>query len=408
MDNLHDRSTRSSRTPWSPKRMLAAGILTFGLAFGVGSVGTIGNLIQPDQVAAQDTTTQQNTQASATDKSVADVYAQANPAVVTITTFVDASTLQQAQGGQQVPSMPNQQLPGDGQTPSDNGTTDSGSNLVEYASGSGFIIDEQGHVVTNNHVVEGAVAFQVRYADGTTETATLVGTDPFQDIAVLQIDLASGATVPATVSWGDSSQMRPGDQVVAIGTPYGEFNNTVSDGMIGAVDGDLNTGSGYSLPNLIQHDAAIYPGNSGGPLLNMDGQVIGINVAKAYGDASSQSTDEGFNFAIESNAAKAVVDEIISTGHYSRPYLGIQAQATDQGVEVMQVETSGPAASSGLQVGDIITGVDGDTTTDPSEALDTVLFEKKPGDTVTLDVIRNGQQTTVDVTLGERPTTLPQ
>ncbi len=407
MENLHDRSTRSSRQPWSPKRMLAAGILTFGLAFGIGSVGTIGNLVQPDNVAAQDTT-QQNNQTTAQDKSVADVYAAANPAVVTITTFVDSSTLQQAQGGQQVPGMPGQQLPGQGQTPSDNGTTDSGSNLVEYASGSGFIIDEQGHVVTNNHVVEGAAAFQVRYSDGTIETATLVGTDPFQDVAVLQIDLASGAKVPGTVSWGDSSQMRPGDEVVAIGTPYGEFNNTVSDGMIGAVDGDLNSGGGYSLPNLIQHDAAIYPGNSGGPLLNMDGQVIGINVAKAYGDASSQSTDEGFNFAIESNAAKAIVDEIISTGHFARSYLGIQAQATEQGVEVMQVEDGGPAASGGLQVGDIIIGVNGDDATDPSEALDTILFQKKPGDSVTLDVIRNGQQTTVDVTLAERPTTLPQ
>jgi S1-C subfamily serine protease len=391
--------------------MLAAGILTFGLAFGIGSVGTISNLVQPDQVAAQDTTTQQNSDA-ATQKSVADVYAATNPAVVTITTFVDASSLQQAQSGQTIPGMPdsgNGQLPNNGtdQQPSDNSTSD-GSNLVEYASGSGFIIDEQGHVVTNNHVVEGAVAFQVRYSDGTTETATLVGTDPFQDIAVLQIDLASGATVPATVSWGDSSQMRPGDEVVAIGTPYGEFNNTVSDGMIGAVDGDLNTGSGYSLPNLIQHDAAIYPGNSGGPLLNMDGQVIGINVAKAYGDASSQTTDEGFNFAIESNAAKAVVDEIISTGHYARPYLGIQAQATEQGVQVMEIEAGGPAASGGLQVGDIIVGVNGDNSTDPSEALDTVLFEQKPGDAVTLDVIRGGQQTTVDVTLGERPTTLPQ
>lgn len=413
MDSLHDRTTRSNRQPWSPKRLLAAGILTFGLAFGAGTAGTISNLISPNSVSAQGTSTQQNTDASA--KSVADVYAQANPAVVTITTFVDASTLQQAQGGiqQQIPGMPgqqdpNQQDPSQGQTPSDNSTTDSGSNLVEYASGSGFIIDEQGHVVTNNHVVDGAVAFQVRYADGTVETATLVGTDPFQDVAVLKIDLADGAKVPGTVSWGDSSTMRPGDEVVAIGTPYGEFNNTVSDGMIGAVDGDLNSGSGYSLPNLIQHDAAIYPGNSGGPLLNMEGQVIGINVAKAYGDASSQTTDEGFNFAIESNAAKAIVDEIISTGHYARPYLGIQAQATEQGVQVMEVEDGGPAASGGLQVGDIIVGVAGDTSSDPSEALDTVLFNQKPGDKVTLDVIRSGQQTTVDVTLGERPTTLPQ
>jgi 2-alkenal reductase len=398
MENLHDRLERTSRRPWSPKRILAAGLLTFGLAFGVGSFGTISALVQPDQVAAQDNSTAQ-------DKSVADVYAAVNPAVVTITTFVDASQLQQAQG-QQIPGLPDQQLPGQGETPSDN-SGDATGNLVEYASGSGFIIDADGHVVTNNHVVEGAVAFQVRYYDGTVETATLVGSDPFQDVAVLKIDLADGATVPGTVSWGDSSSMRPGDEVVAIGTPYGEFNNTVSDGMIGAIDGDLNSGGGYSLPNLIQHNAEIYPGNSGGPLLNMDGEVIGINVAKAYGDVNSM-TDEGFNFAIESNAAKAIIDEIIANGHYARPYLGIQGQATELGVQVMEVEEGGPAANGGLQVGDVIVGVNGENGTDPSEALDTILFERKPGDTVTLDVIRNGQMTTVDVTLGERPTTLPQ
>jgi S1-C subfamily serine protease len=395
MENIHDTSTRPARRPWSPRRILAAGILTFGLAFGAGSFGTISALVQPDHVAAQDAGTAQ-------DKSVSDVYAAVNPAVVTITTFVDASQLQQAQG-QPIPGFPDQQLPDQGDTIPDN----SGNNLVEYASGSGFIIDDAGHVVTNNHVVEGAVAFQVRYYDGTVETATLVGSDPFQDVAVLKIDLANGATVPGTVSWGDSSTMRPGDEVIAIGTPYGEFNNTVSDGMIGAIDGDLDSGGGYSLPNLIQHDAAIYPGNSGGPLLNMDGEVIGINVAKAYGDVNNM-TDEGFNFAIESNAAKAIVDEIIANGHYARPYLGIQGQATAQGVQVMEVEAGGPAATGGLQAGDVIVGVHGENATDPSEALDTILFEKKPGDTVTLDVIRNGQVTTVDVTLGERPTTLPQ
>ncbi|MCO5223557.1 MAG: trypsin-like peptidase domain-containing protein [Thermomicrobiales bacterium] len=398
MENIHDRSTRPARTPWSPKRLVAAGILTFGLAFGAGSAGTISTLIQPNPVAAQDL-------AAAQQQSVADVYAAANPAVVTITTFVDASTLQQAQG-QQIPGMPNQQLPGQDQLPpAENGAA--GSNLVEYASGSGFIVDDAGHVVTNNHVVAGAVAFQVRYSDGTVETASLVGADPFQDVAVLKIDLAEGASVPGTVAWGDSSTMRPGDEVVAIGTPYGEFNNTVSDGMIGALDGDLNSGGGYSLPNLIQHNAAIYPGNSGGPLLNMAGQVVGINVAKAYGDVNS-TVDEGFNFAIESNVAQAIVDEIIATGHYARPYLGIQAQATMQGVAVMEVETNGPAAMGGLQAGDVITGIAGDASIDPSEALDTILFEKKPGDTVTLEVVRNGQNTTVDVTLGERPTALPQ
>ncbi len=400
MDLLQDRTTRPARRPWSPKRLLAAGILTFGLAFGIGSAGTIESMIQPNTVSAQETVATQPL-------SVADVYAQVNPAVVTITTFVDASTMQQIQG-QQIPGMPSDgqmpQMPGQEQLPPDNGTT---GNLIEYAAGSGFIVSDDGYVVTNSHVVQGATAFQVRYADGSTRNAELVGSDPFQDVAVLKIDLSDGSSVPGTVEWGDSASMRPGDDVVAIGTPYGEFNNTVSDGMIGAVDGDLNSGGGYSLPNLIQHDAAIYPGNSGGPLLNMEGEVIGINVAKAYGDVNSTS-DEGFNFAIESNAAKAIVDEIIATGQYARPYLGIQGQATQYGVQVMEVETGGPAATGGLQVGDVITGVSGDANSDPSEALDTILFEQKPGDTVTLDVIRNGQSTTVDITLGERPTALPQ
>lgn len=394
MDFLQDRTTRPTRKPWSPKRMLAAGVLTFGLAFGVGSAGVIESMVQPSAVSAQES-------AAAQQLSVADVYAEVNPAVVTITTYVDASTLQRAQG--------QQQLPGGGQDPSQelpaqDGTT---GNLVEYAAGSGFIVSEDGYVVTNNHVVEGALAFEVRYSDGTTRIAELIGSDPFQDVAVLKIDLSDGASVPGTVNWGDSASMRPGDAVVAIGTPYGEFNNTVSDGMIGAVDGDLNSGGGYSLPNLIQHDAAIYPGNSGGPLLNMEGDVIGINVAKAYGDVNS-TTDEGFNFAIESNTAKTIVDEIITTGHFARPYLGIQAQATAQGVQIMEIEAAGPAANGGLQVGDVIVGINGDANSDPSEALDTILFEKKPGETVTLDVIRNGQPTTVDVTLGERPTALPQ
>lgn len=378
--------------------MLAAGILTFGLAFGVGTAGTIQSMVQPNHVAAQeDATTQYG--------SVADVYADVNPAVVTITTFVDASTLQQAQGQQSMPGMPGDgQMPGQEQAPGTNAAAD---DLVEYAAGSGFIVSADGYVVTNNHVVEGAAAFKVRYADGTVKNATLVGSDPFQDVAVLRIDLSDGSSVPGTVAWGDSATMRPGDEVIAIGTPYGEFNNTVSDGMIGAVDGDLNSGGGYSLPNLIQHNAEIYPGNSGGPLLNLDGEVIGINVAKAYGDVNS-TIDEGFNFAIESNAAKVIVDEIIATGSFARPYLGIQAQATEQGVQVMEIESGGPASNGGLQVGDIIVGVSGNTESDPSAALDAILFEKKPGDTVTLDVIRNGQSTTVDVTLGERPTALPQ
>jgi len=323
---------------------------------------------------------------NSTNSSIADVAAKANPATVTV--------LNLQQINQSGPFGDN----GNGGNGSSNG------DVVPVGSGSGYIVDEQGHVVTNAHVVAGGADFQVQLYDGTTIDATLVGADEYQDVAVLQLDLASGQTVPGTVSFGDSDAVRAGDTVVAIGSPFGEYTNTVTSGIVNAVDRSLDTGSGYMLPNLVQHDADIYPGNSGGPLLNMAGEVIGMNVAKAINTTASFGSEEtNIGFAIESNAIKSLVDQIITTGKVARPYLGIRTQPTMQGQGVMSVETGGPADTAGLQAGDLITGIDGQEIDIDHPFINQLIFDHQPGDTVSLTVERNGGEVTVSVTLGERP-----
>ncbi|MGD9710722.1 MAG: S1C family serine protease [Thermomicrobiales bacterium] len=360
---------------WS-ERLRRTGIaLAIALTLGLGAGVAQEISLAPHGVSAQ---------SAATQADVASVAAKANPGVVTIVTMQQMSDVQ---GGfqQQVPDQ-------------------NGESLVPVGSGSGFIIDEAGHVVTNSHVVNGGSGFEVQFYDGTTAMATLVGADPFQDVAVLQLQLEAGQTVPGIVQFGDSDLVRAGDPVVAIGTPYGEYDNTVTSGIINAVERGLDTQSGFSLPNLLQHDADIYPGNSGGPLLNAEGEVIGINVAKAFNQQMGAFGEDGFNFAIESNAAKEIVDEIIADGQFDRAYLGIRGETTGQGIAIVSVEAGGPAEAAGLQPGDVITGVQGVDGDLPNEALDTVLFDRKPGDQVTLEVVRDGQSITIDLILGERPT----
>lgn len=322
----------------------------------------------PDVSYAQVDSTQNN--------AVADVAERANPATVTVLNLQQ----QQTQFGQ------------------------SSNDAVPVGSGSGYIIDADGRVVTNNHVVEGAASLQVVFMDGTTVDATLVGADPYQDVAVLKLDLQSGQELPGIVSFGDSSTVRVGDTVIAIGSPYGEYANTVTAGIVNATDRSLDTGYGFLMPNLVQHDAEIYPGNSGGPLLNTDGDVIGMNVAKAVNPTVGYSPQEtNIGFAIESNAIKEIVDEIISTGQVARPYLGIRTQSTMQGQDVMSVEADGPADRAGLQAGDIITAINGQTIDSDHPFINSLIFDHKPGDDITLAVERNGQELELPVTLGERP-----
>jgi S1-C subfamily serine protease len=358
--------------------LLAMGVVRFEEASASPAV-----VASPDTVAAQ---TQTTTQQSAAAPSVADVAAKADQAVVTITNYQQVSD---QFGGRQRSGQ--------------NGQNGQNGSPQAVDEGSGYIIDDAGHVVTNAHVVAGGVKFTVQFADGTSVPATLVGMDDLQDVAVLKLDLSGGQKVPGTVAFGDSSTVRAGDEVVAIGSPFGEFTNTVTQGIVNGLNRSLDTGEGYRLPNLIQHDAPIYPGNSGGPLLNMQGQVIGMNVAKATPAMLGDNSADNFGFAIASNAVKADVDQILATGKVARPYLGIQGQEQPDGQVVVVVSPNSPAEQAGLQAGDVITKVDGKQISDQNPLANLLIFSHKPGDTVTLTIERNGTEQTVTVTLGERP-----
>lgn len=337
----------------------------------------------PGATQVQSTTPEASTDEPLTNTgtlSRADVAEAANPAVVTIYT------------AQRVPNFSRGQLPGTA------GRDDSGQIA---SAGSGFIIDEDGHVVTNNHVVANGDSFVVELYDGTTANATLVGRDDVQDVAVLQLELEDGQSVPGTLAWGNSDTVRPGDDVIAIGTPLGEFTNSVSAGVVGGVNRTLSDING-SIDNLLQHDAPISSGNSGGPLLNMNGEVVGINTAAATGSQLSAVTTDGLGFAVASNAAKTIVDQLISAGSVSRPYLGIEGQALVEGHGVVAVENGSPADEAGLEPGDVITAIDG-TEISADTPLQRELYTHQPGDKVNLTVQRGNEEIMLQVTLAERP-----
>jgi S1-C subfamily serine protease len=279
-----------------------------------------------------------------------------------------------------------------------------GQSVSGTQTGSGYIIDTDGHIVTNNHVVDGATSLKVTYSDGRQVDATVVGTDAFQDVAVIKVN----GPVPATVAFGDSSQVRSGDSVVAIGSALGEFHNSVTNGIVSGTDRSLDTGQGYRLANLIQHNASISPGNSGGPLLNDKGEVIGMNTAVVRGNGTSA---EGLGFAIASNTVKQIADELIQNGQANYPYMGVQfsiAQSAQgngdiTGVTLTQVTSGGPASQAGLKVGDTITAVDGTQISSEQPFLNLV-FAHQPGDSVQFSVTpRSGQPTTITVVLAPRP-----
>jgi len=220
------------------------------------------------------------------------------------------------------------------------------------ASGSGVIIDRRGYIVTNNHVVENQSSLEVLFSDGTKLSATLVGTDPYSDIAVVKVE----GDVPAVAEFGDSDLLEPGQPVVAIGSALGNFENTVTAGIVSALHRDLDDfASSTSLQNLIQTDAAINHGNSGGPLLDITGKVIGINVAVVRNADMSGDVAEGLGFAIPSNTAKEISDQIINKGAVERPYIGISYQllnpqlaaaynlSRDSGLYITDVSPGSPA-----------------------------------------------------------------
>lgn len=277
--------------------------------------------------------------------------------------------------------------------------------------GSGVIISDQGHVVTNNHVVAEARELEIRLADGTRRPATLVGADPFSDLAVVQ---AEGELLPPA-TWGNSDALNPGETVVAIGSPLGDFFNTVTAGVVSAVGRSIDTGRGFELQDMIQTDAAINQRNSGGPLVDLAGRVVGINTLIVRGSQTGVVA-EGLGFAIPSNRARALSQQIIETGSVARPYMGIEWRwITPQiaqrfnlpieiGVLVMQVSEGSPAHQAGLQQTDILTAIDGQTI-NPDNPFINLLYTHALGDTIKLTVFRDGQEIQIEMQLGRRPGT---
>ncbi|MEJ2556891.1 MAG: trypsin-like peptidase domain-containing protein [Anaerolineae bacterium] len=294
----------------------------------------------------------------------------------------------------------------------------SSSQQVPVGVGSGIIYDNQGHILTNAHVVDGAQSLLVSLPDGRSFKAKLIGSDTRTDLAVIQI---SGSNLPVA-QLGDSSQLQVGDWVVAIGNALAlPGGPTVTAGVVSALGRTIQepstsqgSGAGPFLFDLIQTDAAINPGNSGGPLVNLNGQVVGINTLAAGTAGASGVQAEGIGFAISISTAKPIADQLVATGKVIHPYLGIgyvplnpaiAAQlgtSATQGAVIMQVVPGSPAADAGLQTQDVITEIDGTALTGES-TLAQIVQSHKPGDTLNLTVVRGSQTLQVKLTLGTMP-----
>jgi len=281
--------------------------------------------------------------------------------------------------------------------------------------GSGFVYDSTGLIVTNNHVIAGATGtMTVTFLNGTTVDAALVGADPYSDIAVIRVSAPVALLKPLTI--GSSSKLVVGDTVYAVGNPF-QLTDTMTEGIVSAVGRQLDEGAGYLIVDVLQIDAAVNPGNSGGPLFNAEGEVVGITTAGAT------STSSGVNFAVPSDTITRELPGLLSTGGYSHPYLGISGVDVTRGVIsamglpagtygtlVVSVAPGGPSAKAGLRGGtttamvdgapltiggDVITGADGHPLKFFYNLMVYIERNKKPGDTITLNIIRNNAPTTV-------------
>jgi len=274
---------------------------------------------------------------------------------------------------------------------------------IEHGMGSGVVISPDGYIVTNNHVVDGAVDIRVTTSNRRVLKAKLIGTDPLTDLAVLKVNATDLASAP----WGDSKEVRPGQTVLAFGNPYG-FRFTVTRGIVSAVNRANPDSTDPSKPGaFIQTDAAINPGNSGGPLVDARGEVVGINTFLV----SPSGTFSGMGFAIPSQIVRPTVETLIRDGKVSHGHIGIGiADVTPENAKffdnsttggvVTQVEPDSPGAKAGLQIGDVITEIDGQKVTDASE-LQVMVGQKQPGSKITLKVLREGKSMTIPVTLEE-------
>jgi S1-C subfamily serine protease len=379
------------------------------LAALLGSAITVGVLLATGLVESRQTTTTvvqpaalptrpaSDREASGEAMTAREIYRRDAPGVV----FISARSLQQSQSPFEL--FPRQQ--------------------ENVSSGSGFVIDREGHILTNAHVVQAATDVKVKFSDSRNVGAQVVGTDVDTDLAVLKVDPQGMDLRPLTL--GDSDSVQVGDPTVAIGNPFG-LERTLTTGVVSALQREIRAVNGFAIDDVIQTDAAINPGNSGGPLLDALGRVIGINSQIAT--ASGSGGNVGIGFAVPANTAKRVVPQLKADGRVRRAYLGISGRAVDRtlaalnlaadaGVLVQSVEAGTPADDAGLRGGDTQVAIDGDvvmvggdiiqraagTPVASMEELVDVLEEREPGETIELEVLRDGTAETIEVELAERP-----
>jgi S1-C subfamily serine protease len=380
--------------------LVAAAVL--GGAVAVGATALLGGLGGDTTVVTQ-TTSAASSQpvASGGRMSISEIYKRAAPGVVQITSTTNGTTQVDPFFGDQFQTPPQQAL------------------------GSGFVLDKAGHIVTNFHVVQGADDINVGFSNRDTVKAKVVGTDESTDLAVLRVQVSASALTPLPL--GDSDGLEVGDQVVAIGNPFG-LVRTATAGIISALQRNIASPNNFTIGHVIQTDAPINHGNSGGPLLNTSGQVIGVNSKIETGDTGNGNV--GIGFAVASNTVKNVVAQLLRTGKVDHAYIGVLGQAitsdlartfklpVSAGVLVQAVRKGTGAAKAGLRAGDtqvvvagetyvlggdIIVGADGKQISAIDQLTD-VVAAHKPGDKIKLQIYRDAKKTSVKVTLGRQPT----
>jgi S1-C subfamily serine protease len=385
--------------------LLAAAVLGAGLALGGAAVfgGLGGKTTTVREVQSSASSAAAPSPGANTRLSVNEIYERAAPGVVQVTSTMVVNVPADPFYGN--PFFPQRQR--------------------QQSLGSGFVVDKTGHIVTNYHVVEGAKQVRVSFSNGSSMKASVVGTDESSDLAVLKVDASSRALTP--LPFGNSDEIEVGDPVVAIGNPFG-LDRTVTAGIVSAIQRAITAPNGYTIDHVIQTDAAINHGNSGGPLLNGIGQVIGVNTQIETGGVAGGNV--GVGFAVPSNTVKTVMAQLIREGRVDRAFIGISAVPitrelarvfrlpASKGLLVQSVQPGSGAAKAGLKAGTtqvVIAGesynLGGDIIVDaggaPVTSLDRlrdIVAGKKPGDTLELTVYRGDKKTTIDIKLGRQPT----
>jgi putative serine protease PepD len=264
------------------------------------------------------------------------------------------------------------------------------------ATGSGFVLDDEGHIVTNQHVVADAQTVEVRFSSGEEYAARVVGTDPSTDVALLRLQNPPDDLTPLEL--GSTEDLEIGDLVVAIGSPFG-LEGTVTAGIVSALDRELTAPDGFTIDGAVQTDAAINPGNSGGPLLDGQGRVVGVNSQIT----SESGANDGIGYAVPAETIREVVAALEAGRTIERPYLGVRMTDADEGAQIIEVSPGSPADDAGLEPGDVVVAIEGEAI-ESSDDLRRAVAEREPGEQLELRVRSDGDERDVDVELGTRPT----